>query len=173
MARRLARGGRSGISIPPRQRSMDWARATSGALVTVPVSSKVILASFTEATGIDVTVRRSVGMLFVQSDQSAAQEVQAGAFGMCVVNGTAAALGVTAIPGPVTDDDDELWGGYLGFVAAGEAGTEAPISGIQYPFDFKAMRKIPGGSFQIFIIENASSAAALEVMVSVSSLVSH
>ena len=76
----------------------------------VPAASKVLLASLTLSNpGIDETVLRTIGQFGVRSDQSSATEVQIGAVGMIVVSTTALATGITAIPSPITDIEDDGW----------------------------------------------------------------
>ena len=59
--------------------------------------------------GLDITVLRTVGILSISSDQSGAAEQQIGAFGMICVSDSAVAIGVTAMPDPVVDADDDGW----------------------------------------------------------------
>ncbi len=68
----------------------------------------MLLGSFVDTVS-DVTIRRAIGRFWIQSDQAAVAEPQLGAFGLMVVSTVAATLGVTAIPGPTTNDEDEAW----------------------------------------------------------------
>jgi len=94
------------------------------------------------------TVVRSLIHLSLKSDQIAQTENFDAACGMCVVSEQAAAIGVTAIPTPMTDLGSELWffhkiiDGELTFITG--AGIDAqgvtPPGGIT--MESKAMRKI-------------------------------
>ena len=55
------------------------------------------------------TVVRSRGAMYLRSDQSAAVEFQTAAWGGCVVSDEALAIGVTAVPTPVTELASDLW----------------------------------------------------------------
>ena len=55
------------------------------------------------------TVVRTRFKYMVISDQAAAIEIQAGAIGMAVVSDQSVAVGVTAVPTPITDMGSDLW----------------------------------------------------------------
>ena len=94
-----------------------WAASNPAVTVAVPPASKVLLASLVlDNDGIDETILRNVGVVGIASDQVAANEFQFGAVGMCLVTDTALALGITAIPDPVTNGDDDIWMFYQSFV---------------------------------------------------------
>jgi len=78
------------------------------------------------------------------SDQTAATESPFGALGMMVVNDTAAALGITGIPGPTADTDAPwfVWEPLQTRIAFGTAvGFDEP-AGYIATVDSKAMRKV-------------------------------
>ncbi len=137
-----------------------WARLITGA-ATVAGATKVVVATGTLSNaGIGETVRRTRGWVAVASDQVAATENAHGAFGAVVVSDAAVAIGVTAIPGPITDDDDDGW-----FVWQPVASRFVFVSGVGvdghqynvYSFDSKAMRRVEEG-FQIaFMFETGSA----------------
>ena len=105
MPRRQGNFRRSG----PRP-NRGWSYTLETAFTTVPANSKVLLASFTLSNpGIDITLLRCIGGLAVSSDQSVNVEEQVGAFGLILVTDQALAIGITAIPGPFTNGDDDGW----------------------------------------------------------------
>ena len=55
------------------------------------------------------TIVRSRFEVGIISDQTAATEDQLGAIGMAVVSDQAVAVGVTAVPTPITDMGSDLW----------------------------------------------------------------
>ena len=90
------------------------------------------------------TVVRTRIELYIISDQQAASEFQAGGFGMAVVSDQASAIGVTAVPTPVTDLSSDLWFVHQvmfnSFVFADATGVTQ--EGTRYVIDSKAMRKV-------------------------------
>ncbi len=90
------------------------------------------------------TIVRVRGGVFVISDQQAASELQFGAFGASVVSDQASAIGVTAVPTPITDDGSDLFFVYQSFVSSLVFGDATGITneGQWYPIDSKAMRKV-------------------------------
>ena len=107
------------------------------------------------------TVIRTRGTFFVSSDQAAATERYGCALGNCVISDQASAVGVTAIPTPITDDNSDLWFQYeylMGqFVFGTAVGfTDGATGGVQVPIDSKAMRKVEEGSDLAVVVENSS-----------------
>jgi len=142
--------------------------------IQVPAASKVLIVSFTEGTGIDVTVRRIIGSAWVGSDQSAGFEDQLGAIGACIVTDQALATGVAALPGPATDASDEVWPFWMPVMqGSAKALTASGRDGFIHAFDSKAMRKQPGGTNLAFIAENFHATDAWDLSLGVSVLVSH
>jgi len=89
-------------------------------------------------------ILRIRGMFAIWSDQVAASEDQVGALGAIVVTDDAAAVGATAVPGPVTDKSAE-WFFMMPFIqrinVATAVGLE-PHFEHQYVVDGKAQRII-------------------------------
>ena len=128
---------------------------------TVPAASKAFVAQFILSNpGITETVVRTVGRFFVQSDQAIAVEQQIGAWGMVRVTDAAALIGVTAVPGPITDKDDEGWMVWEPFVQNGQLTTGGP-SGFAYTYESKAARKIEEGHAMAVMVENAHATHGL------------
>jgi len=101
------------------------------------------------------TVMRTRGQIFGRSDQEAASQNWGVAFGMAVVTEQAAAIGVTAVPTPVTDDDSDAWFTYewilgtLGFVT----GTGVFEEGRMIPIDSRGARKVEDSDQLIVVVE--------------------
>ncbi len=152
----------------------NWGRSIAAAWVTVPAASKLLLTSFTlDNPGISETVRRTRGRFFFASDQAAAIEEISGAWGAVIVTDAAAAIGITAIPGAVTDRSDDNWYMWEPFGNHLSNGIGGNVSaGVQQMVDFdsKAMRKVESG-FQIaFVVENASASIGLRFSAGISLL---
>ncbi len=125
----------------------------------VPAGSKVLLASFSSTSVIE-TVRRIRMSVLYSSDQNAASETSLGAVGAAVVEATAVGIGITALPDPITDIQDDIWVMFQGlhtrisFVSGG--GLVEP-AGMSVEIDSKAMRKLPPGKVLVFVVANESS----------------
>ncbi len=121
--------------------------ATGGALLLTTLGATLLpLRPF--------TVVRVRGMLQVNSDQVASTERQLGAYGMAVVSDQAVAIGITAVPTPMTDIDSDLW--FLHQLFASFQTVFSAIGAVEYtgvPFDSKAMRKVEDGQDLISVVE--------------------
>ena len=94
----------------------------------------------------------------VTSDQLAADEFVFGAVGMCVVSDQALAIGVTAVPTPVTDLASDLW--FLHQIYGVEFALSSAIgfdgnAGSRFEIDSRAKRKVNDGQDVILVLENA------------------
>ena len=104
------------------------------------------------------TIVRTHLTVHLTSDQLAVDELQFGAVGMCVVSDQASAIGVTAVPTPVTDADSDLW-----FLHQYMAAEFAFVSGVgfdaagghTYLIDSKAARKVNNDEDVLIIAELA------------------
>jgi len=103
------------------------------------------------------TIIRVRGVLQMRSDQIAARETYGVALGFAVVSDQATAIGVTAVPTPITDRGsdmffvfEEMLGSAIGDVATG---TSQNI-GWQKEIDSKAMRKVDIGQDLAITVEN-------------------
>jgi len=103
------------------------------------------------------TIVRVRGVLQCQSDQVIASESYGVGIGMAVVSDQAVAIGVTAVPTPVTDRGSDLWLLYESLFArfnfADGTGLIDPM-GRFIQFDSKAMRKVEEGQDVIITQEN-------------------
>ena len=137
-------------------------RAWTGAVISaviVPTASKVLLASFVLSNqGIDETILRTVVQISVFTDNEAAAEQQVGAFGICVVTDVALAIGITAVPSPVAEIQDDLW--YVHHTIVQRSSFLSSIGfypnvATLYQFDSKAKRKVETGSTIVVVVENS------------------
>ena len=150
-------------SRPPGRRSQrspgTWARFHF-VNTTLSAGSKILLGSFVPSNpGIDETVRRVIVTTRIQSDQAAANEPQEAAIGLWVANDVGVALGVTALPGPLTDLSDDGWFLWQGLLSAntltGDTGTDTMFHVQQ--FESRAMRKIEEGQRVAILVEVGAS----------------
>ncbi len=109
------------------------------------------------------TIVRTYLEVMVTSDQITSTETGVGAIGMAVVSDQASAIGITAIPTPVTDLASDLF--YLHQIVMTRislitsAGFEMN-SGQNYSLDSKAMRKVNDDQDVILVAETAAAPSA-------------
>jgi len=108
-----------------------------------------------------LTITRTVGSLWVNSDQVSATESPFGALGMLVANDIAVASGVAGLPNPVTDAPSDLWFLYQSFAASG-ANSAAYNGSMFLQFDSRAQRKVEEGSTVAVLLANASATDGLK-----------
>ena len=139
-----------------------WTVAFSSSFITVPANSLTLISLFVPANiGIDLTILRTVGHLSIASDQTGASEEQVGAFGMIIVTNAAFAIGVTAMPDPVSDANDEGWFVYQGFSQQTALNTIG-VGSIGYTINSKAKRIMSGnGKTMVLMITNAHATQGL------------
>jgi len=102
------------------------------------------------------TIIRHRIFMYLTSDQEAASELQFAAFGACVVSDQARAIGISAVPTPVTDVASDLWYAHRWMGSGHGAGTVDSQRGTAYEIDSKAMRKVEEGQDVITVVENAT-----------------
>ena len=113
------------------------------------------------------TVVRVRGLFSCKSDQIANIEEPFGAVGFAVVSDDAAAVGITAVPDPVTDEGSDLWYS-LTFWSAGFTISSAVgiARGMQtFEIDSKAMRKVGIGQNLVIVVGNGNTTQAVEFLV--------
>ena len=106
------------------------------------------------------TVVRTRGIFSVGSDQSAANEFPFGAVGFTIVSEEAAGIGVTAVPTPYADADDDRFFVHFFWAAGLRVATAVGFqTGVleHFPFDSKAQRKITASDVVSVTVENASA----------------
>jgi len=102
------------------------------------------------------TIVRFRGWMHVVSDQIAATETYIGDVAMAVVSEQASALGVTAVPTPLTDKGSDLFFVYeqLGTRLQFADATGFINNGVSKEIDSKAMRKVNGDQDVVMVVEN-------------------
>jgi len=117
------------------------------ATMTSEGGTTLLVLTATEAAKRPFTIIRTHLELMIQSDQSAATEVQVAAVGMCVVSDQARAVGISAVPTPITDSGSDLFfvhqflfSNFNFLTAAGF--SEGRAAAQYYSVDSKAMRKV-------------------------------
>ena len=102
------------------------------------------------------TIIRTRFLVSIVTDQLIADEGQVGAVGMAVVSDQAAAIGVTAVPTPITDMGSDLWFVhqlmYSDFVFESAVGITGSAQA-RYEIDSKAMRKVDIGQDLVVVGE--------------------
>ncbi len=100
-----------------RQRSGErrktlWTRTSWISATIATPDTAIILFTFTAAfldAKSPFTIVRTRGSMILSSDQNAATEDQQVKFGVAIVSRQAIAIGVTAVPTPVTDADSDMF----------------------------------------------------------------
>ena len=155
---------------PGRRTAWGFGPATTGpgGLQTITASGKLLFGVAAAAVTDGQTIVRTRGELVaLLSSADAVTSGFHGAFGIAKVTAQAVAIGVTAVPGPLTDDDWDGWlyHRYLSCISADPATTTGAVTAplqlgagsgaIRLEVDSKAMRKIA---------ENESVVAMMEMM---------
>jgi len=164
MARRFTRSrGRSGAP-----RETEWA-SIAVIEATLGGSPTAVLAASLNAAALllrPFTVVRTRGIMHVISDQAASTETYGVAMGLAVVSDQASAVGVTAVPTPITDRDSDLFFVYEEIISRFEfktgVGFEAS-TGTLMAWDSKAMRRVNGDQDIVLTVENEINGAIINV----------
>jgi len=161
----VRRGGHQFSRPAARPRRMtEWlSKDAQGAAITLPAASVLFDSSLdaAEKAKLPFTIVRTRGRVLVVSDQAGSVEDQIGAIGALIVTDTASALGITAIPDPVTDGDSDVWFLFQHF-SGGSAEVLAGRRGFAIDFDSKAMRKVQEGEDVAFVIANQHATFGLK-----------
>jgi len=111
------------------------------------------------------TIVRTRGFFTIRSDQTAATEDYGAALGAAVVSEQALAIGVTAVPTPIADQESDLFFLYerLGasLVVADATGIDSTKS---MSFDSKAMRRVEEGSDVAMSVESDAFSAGVQCL---------
>jgi len=161
----MARRGGHAIVRSGAKRTTTWIGDRADAAVLAG-STKTLFLSLSAGALLlrPFTIVRTHLEIYFRSDQQAASENAQGAFGEIVVNDIAAALGATAVPGPVTNPEDD-WFVYQGLsnsivFTTGVGYNEGDGAGVRYTIDSKAMRKVDAGDDVITVIELSTAPGA-------------
>ncbi len=112
------------------------------------------------------TVVRTHFELMLRSDQAAAVEFQTAAVGIAIVSDQAAAIGVTAVPTPITDMGSDLWLLHKLIYSDESSLIDRVRSSSRVAVDSKAMRKVDIGQDLVVVGEmdgNISQGVVLTV----------
>jgi len=105
-------------------------------------------------------VRTRLSALLI-SDAPGAAETYGAAMGMAVVSDQAAAIGITAIPTPITDVGSDLFFVYQLMMGSNLFTTSgAGAQGVNFEIDSKAMRKVGDDSDVVMTAEFSTLSAA-------------
>ncbi len=105
------------------------------------------------------TIIRSRFSFYLSSDQSASIEAQAVGFGIAVVSDQASAIGVTAVPTPVTDLGSDLFLAIKLMYADASSVTDLSKPGQYFEMDSRAMRKVDGDQDVVLVAEGSFTVA--------------
>ena len=136
---------------------------------TIAAASTATLVSTLNAAALALrpfTIVRTRIHLGLRSDQSAAGESQHIAYGHIVVQDTASAIGVTAVPTPATElsSDFHMFEVMTNrFTVGSDTSGFAPLGAISKDADSKAMRKVDFGMDLAVVIETTSTSSGVIV----------
>jgi len=136
-----------------------WLGTAAQGQVGVSSGAKVLLSSTAGfGLGSTGTIIRTRGILHIVPQVFTADLAYDGAFGIGVVSQAAQALGITALPGPFTDDDWSGW--FVHQYYSGEVLATAVDAGytmaqsFTYEIDSKAMRKVAGDEAIVLVAQS-------------------
>ncbi len=138
------------------RRKMLWIGDTANSN-TIALGTAVLLRQLNAAALAlrPFTIVRTHGYLSLRSDQAAGSEAQSINYGETVVTEQASAIGVTAVPTPVTDDGSD-WHVFATlmsvFILSDATGFSSP-GDRTLVFDSKAMRKVDLGEDLVSVVE--------------------
>ena len=110
------------------------------------------------------TIVRSHFMALIKSDQAAAIETQVGAWGMAVVTQQAAAIGITAVPTPITDLGSESFFLHQLVMAHHQEITDRAEPVGVFATDSKAMRKVTESDTMVITIEASTAGQGFDMI---------
>ena len=161
MARSFRGHGRGSLPAPKRQIANDSLEAEIDGATTVVGTTKAAYSFGLGLTSPAATLVRTRGQLIVRVVTPAAGEnMVRGAFGMIVVSSDAFAIGVTALPGPLSDSGNDwfLWVPFaLAFASTLTNHNSQYVA--QINFDSRGMRKLKIGETLAPVLEFVSDVA--------------
>ena len=150
------------------RRETLWVGIAAVDTALAAASTAVLFAGFSAAALAlrPFTVIRTHIALFFWSDQVGASETYQMAYGHAVVSDQVLAIGVTAVPIPMTDLSSDLW--FVHQIVAGRfvfiTGAGVLQVGEQHFIDSKAMRKVEEGQDVASVIETSSVSSGANVL---------
>ena len=147
------------------RRQVTWISPADQGYLAVGANAKVLMASFDPvATGMEKpTIIRNRGELSVRPTSFASDAGIVGAYGMAIVSDQAAAIGITAIPGPFTEAEWDgwlVWHSFSMFLEFGDA-TGRFMADRAIIVDSKGMRKISDNETLVVVAESQSGAFSI------------
>jgi len=162
MGRRFTRG-RGRLGSP---RLTAWAGIGLGATTLTSTGGTILNSLGTAALALRLfTVIRIHMEVLMVSDQEIASEVQVAGIGAAVVSDQANAIGVTAVPTPITDLGSDLWFMHqlmmTSIVVLDATGTTTEDK--TYSIDSKSMRKVNDDQDVIIAAEFSGTGSGLSI----------
>ena len=159
---------RSRVSRPFRARVSDrrktvWvASSVFSGTTALAASTSVINQSLTITQGanpslVGSTIVRTRGMWGITTDQITTSENLACALGFAIVTAQAAAIGITAVPTPTTDQGSDsfyVWDFLMGGMVFGDTTSFNHLIWEHHQFDSKAQRKLTDDQTSVVVLEN-------------------
>ena len=166
MAHRAFRRGSAAIS---QKRLSTWFFFTPAATTMTATGGTILFQLNAAALALrPFTIVRTRFQVGILSDQLAADELQVAGLGMAVVSDQAAAIGVSAVPTPVTDLGSELWFQhrlmYSNFSFLTAAGFDQQGM-VNYEIDSKAMRKVNESEDVVVVGERGGAGSGVIIVV--------
>ncbi len=151
--------------VRPSPRTKIWI-GQGVALTTLGTGASTLIAVFNAAALAlrPFTILRTRVSCNFRSDQTATTEDITGAFGMIVVKESAATIGITAVPTPLTEVDADFFV-YQGMTAPFTSLTSVGFQdgvGVRYDIDSKAMRKV-GTNDDVAVVMELRSTGGAEI----------
>jgi len=128
---------------------------------TLASAESELLVSLLDSVGLALrpfTIVRTVGALMLRSDQTSVAESYQAAFAAAVVSDQAAAVGITAVPAPATDQGSDLFFLFQQMMGHLEVTSDIGryISAQTVSFDSRAMRKVNEDEQVVFVAQNSA-----------------
>ncbi len=151
---------------PKRETAWIAASVTNTALAGPSGASLILVGNAALLALTPFTIVRTRGLLNIRSDQSAASETFHVGLGWFVPTVQATAIGVTAVPTPMTDDGSDMF--FVYEEASGRfdftTGTGYRLVDVSRYYDSKAMRKVNDDQDIAVTIETSASSAGATVL---------
>ena len=133
-------------------------------------TNALVLISQLNATALALrpfTIVRIHWSIWMITDNIASSENQLAAVGAAVVSEQASAIGITAVPTPISDAGSDLFFLHQSMVSATDVLTavgQSSPSGVGFEVDSKAMRKVNDDQDVVFVYENSGGGGGSTIM---------
>ncbi len=149
------------------RRKTEWISGTTDFL-DLTASEKKRNLSFSQAALVDLvpfTIIRTVGVIVIAADLNfITNQLFVGAFGGCIANDQARAIGVTALPGPFSEAGDDVWFQHQFFGMQIDDRADSDLVNSQtIVIDSKAQRKVEDGQAIQFLTEGGGEADGFDI----------